>query len=101
MLFYNLIRKDKKDCGIHQITFSSLILPVITFWKSGERRKKENIIKQYRKLWQTFETMQSFRRNQCYKEMQCKNYWETLKKDEGKEDGWKTQSINVNMLVSI
>lgn len=101
MLFYKLIRKDEKDCGIYQITFSPLILPVIAFSKSGESRKKENIIKQYRKLWQTFETMQSFCRIQCYKEMQCKNYWETLKKDEGKADGWKTQSTNVNMLDSL
>ena len=52
------------------------------------------------KLWQTLESMQSSCRIQCYKEMQCQDYGET-QKNEGKEDGWKTQSMNVNMLVSI
>ena len=44
--------------------------------------------------------MQSSCRIQGYKEMQCQDYGET-QKNEGKEDGWKTQSMNVNMLVSI
>lgn len=99
MLFYKLIRKDKKDCGIYQITFSPLILPVIAFSKSGERAGKENIIKQYENYYRHLRQCKAFVEFSVTK-MQCKTTEKLLKKMKVKLMD-ERHSANVNMLVSL
>lgn len=72
-------QKSNKDCEIDQITLYPWILPRITF-ESQEREEKAKIIKEYRKLWQTFETIKAFTEFSVTKKCNGKTTRKTLKR---------------------